>query len=96
MVYNLGMADKVLIDFPLDGEKIKQGHYAVRLSAPGAIEVEVSINKTGWQACRLSAGYFWFDFWPEPHEIYQISARARFRGVEWVHADDRYCDVVEE
>ena len=90
------MADKVQIDFPLDGEKIKQGHYAVRLTALEATEAEVAINRAAWQPCRGSAGFFWYDFWPEPHEIYQISARARFGDSEWVLSVDRYCDVVEE
>ena len=89
------MSFKVTVDYPSDGEKIRSGHFAVRVSALRAGEAQVSVNKSAWETCRASNGYFWFDFWPEPHEIYQISARARRDGEDWSYSEDRYCDVVE-
>lgn len=86
---------KLSIDFPQEGEKIRAGHYAVRVGADGATEVEVSIDRGPWKPCRTSAGYFWIDFWSQPNEVHEIKARAKGPDGRWVTIV-RVCEAVEE
>ena len=88
-------APYVTVDFPHEGEKVKQGHYAVRVSADGAEEVQVSVDRGDWRPCRFSNGYYWCDFWPQPHEIHELRARARSDGSDWTYSQPRACDVIE-
>ena len=85
----------VLVDFPLEGEKVSPGHYAIRLSAHGADEVELSIDGREWLACREAIGHHWYDWEPEPAGRRLIEARAR-RGAKgrWVKSGPRSFEVV--
>ena len=85
----------VVIDFPGEGEKVRAGHYAARVSADGAAEVQLSVDRGDWRPCRESAGYWWCDFWPQPHEIHELRARARPSDGAWVLSQPRACDVIE-
>ena len=71
------------VDFPREGEEVLSGHYAVRVSAEGAEDVEVSVNDGPWQPCRAAAGFFWYDWAPsEPgtHVILVRWRRGKFRS----------------
>ncbi|OGR82820.1 MAG: hypothetical protein A2902_06450 [Elusimicrobia bacterium RIFCSPLOWO2_01_FULL_64_13] len=67
----------VTIDFPLNGEQIQPGHYAVRIGADGGTAVDLSIDGQDWQPCRPSAGYFWYDWTDIPAGKYRLAARVR-------------------
>jgi hypothetical protein len=61
------------IDYPTENEQIFPGHYAIRVSSSGP--VEVSINEGPWEVCREANGYFWFDWWPEKSGKFKIAVR---------------------
>jgi hypothetical protein len=86
---------KVTVDYPQEGEKVKHGHYAVRVSANDATEVEISVDRGDWRPCRTSNGYWWGDMWPQAHEIHEIRARARTGEGDWTESEPRACDAVE-
>ena len=82
----------VVIDFPTQEEQVMPGHYAIRLTAPGAAEVQVSIAGGDWQGCRESAGHFWYDWRPEQEGPCAIEARARSGKGRWSKSEP--CDCV--
>lgn len=63
----------VVIDHPIDGEKVNAGHYAIRIGASSE-PVEISIDKAEWKSCRHAGGYFWFD-WHISQGEHRIVAR---------------------
>ncbi|MBI3507576.1 MAG: Ig-like domain-containing protein [Proteobacteria bacterium] len=71
----------VKIDFPLEGETVRPGHYAIRVSAEASAKVDVSIDGTAWLPCRESVGYFWYDWQPESSGAHRIEARAKVGAV---------------
>lgn len=88
------VAPPLLIDFPREGERVRPGHYAVRIAADGAQRVEVSINGGEWRACRSSVGYFWYDWRPEAPGRQELVARARFSKGRARKSDVRSCPIV--
>jgi hypothetical protein len=64
------------IDNPVENEDVLPGHYAIRISAPNAQTVSVSINDSEWEECRNSVGYFWHDWYPSKIGTHQIKARS--------------------
>ena len=52
----------VAIDYPQENENIIFPKYAVRISARESGIIEISIDKGEWKKCRLSGGYWWFDW----------------------------------
>jgi hypothetical protein len=52
----------IFIDYPIEFEKIKSYHYAVRIGASKDGYVEVSFNNGEWLPCRFASGYWWFDW----------------------------------
>ena len=84
------------IDFPTEGETIRPGHYAIRVGAPGATEVQVSVNSNDWQSCRTGTGYHWYDWTPTKSGKCKIIARARANGSDWTKSNIRTCTVVSE
>ncbi len=52
----------IWIDYPTQNEQLKAPAYVVRLGVGGATSVEIKINKSTWQPCRLTSGYWWFDW----------------------------------
>ena len=71
------------IDYPRDGEAVFAGHYAVRVSAPGAAQAQVKADAGPWWDCREAVGYFWWDWSAEPGER-ELLARARRGKGRWV------------
>ncbi|MBI3300340.1 MAG: hypothetical protein HYZ75_19410 [Elusimicrobia bacterium] len=51
-----------VVDFPRAGEVIAGPDYTLRISAPAAARVEVSIDNSGWQPCREALGLWWYDW----------------------------------
>jgi hypothetical protein len=52
----------VRVDHPLEGEIIASQTYSFRISASPTERVEVSIDDRDWLPCRLSVGYWWYDW----------------------------------
>lgn len=84
----------VVIDYPVEQEKIMPGHYAVRISAVNAERVEVSFNKGDWQVCRFADGYFWFDWWPAGSGKVVITARAQSGKSRSKKSEERSCFII--
>jgi hypothetical protein len=59
---NLFPKSYVIIDYPVESEKINSFHYAVRIGASSDGYVEVSFNNGEWMPCRFNSGYWWFDW----------------------------------
>jgi hypothetical protein len=81
---------KISIDSPQEGERVRRGHYAIRISA-GAGQCQAAIDEGGWQDCRSDAGYAWLDWFPEKAGAHRIMVRTRVSG-KWIKAE-RVCDV---
>ncbi len=83
----------VFVDFPKNGDHIRSGDYAIRIGTKADREVEVSINGKGWNKCRASAGYYWFDWRPEKSGNIRIVARAKNGGTRAVRSLESRCVV---
>jgi hypothetical protein len=81
----------VSIDFPAEGEGVQTNHYAVRVCAPGATEVELSIDGSAWTACRSAVGFFWYDWYPKEAGAHRLAARARIGTSSWKSSGIRAC-----
>jgi hypothetical protein len=52
----------IWIDFPEERERLRGPVYTIRLGVGGAQQVEISIDGGPWHPCRLTSGYWWFDW----------------------------------
>ncbi|MCB4792445.1 MAG: hypothetical protein LHV68_11265 [Elusimicrobia bacterium] len=66
----------VVIDHPVQNEKLYPPHYAMRLGASDGI-AEIQINNSSWMPCRHTAGYWWFDWVNFAPGKYKITARIK-------------------
>ena len=46
------------IDYPKAGEAVRPPSYTVRIGAPEADAVSLSVDNGGWEPCRRAAGYW--------------------------------------
>jgi len=65
----------IVIDHPSNGAVIKSPHYAIRIGASPAPKVELSFNGKTWMDCRLSHGFWWFDWYGGRLGSYKLWAR---------------------
>jgi len=79
----------VTIDFPQEKEKIRPGHYAVRITAPEHGVVELSVNEGQWLLCRSAAGYYWCDWYPEETGSVKLIARIKSGKSPWTQSPVR-------
>lgn len=77
-----------VVDYPQDGEAVRPGHYAVRVTATGAGHVQVRVDDEAWSDCRESIGHFWLDWSPVEGER-RLQARARIGKGRWSMSDER-------
>lgn len=84
---------EVHLDHPGKGESVRPGHYAIRVGADGAEEVQIVIDAGSWVHCRPAVGYFWCDWWAVPGE-HRVAVRARW-GRLWKRSPLRACRVLE-
>lgn len=84
---------EAVIDYPAEGELVRPGHYAIRVTAEGADAVEIRLDGTDWLACRESVGFFWHDWAPQKPGPVVVSARVRRGKGRWVAAPERTCLV---
>ena len=52
----------IWIDYPEQGERLLGPLYNIRLGVGGAELVEISIDGGVWKDCRLTSGYWWYDW----------------------------------
>lgn len=88
-------APAVILDFPVQEEKIVPGHYAIRVAANPEMKVEVSIDGGEWSECRPAVGYYWYDWTPSAAGEHRIVARAKNGGPRFAKTEERVCLVVE-
>ncbi|MBI4679213.1 MAG: hypothetical protein HY748_16685 [Elusimicrobia bacterium] len=70
--------ESIALDFPKEGERLTSAEYTFRVAAPeNAESVELSVNQGPWQSCRLSSGYWWYDWIGFGSGSYQTRARMR-------------------
>ncbi|MCG3205051.1 MAG: hypothetical protein KCHDKBKB_01768 [Elusimicrobia bacterium] len=81
------------IDFPRDGEVVGGGHYAVRISAEGGAEVEISFDDGDWMSCRYAVGHWWFDWSPVNQGEKRLRARARVDQGKWHQSNEVRCQI---
>ena len=79
----------IWIDHPQEGERLYAAHYVMRLGVGGAEAVEISINQGPWQPCRLTSGYWWYDWSAIPKGKHALVARMRTSGGQWYKTPPR-------
>ena len=84
----------VSIDYPLEGEAVRSGHYSIRLTAVGASSAQVRVGGGDWTDCREAVGHFWLDWSPAAGDA-SIEARARTGKGRWAAASKRSISVVD-
>ena len=84
----------VSIDYPLEGEAVRSGHYSVRLTAVGAASAQGRIDGKEWLDCREAVGHFWLDWAPRAGEV-RLEARARSGKGRWTAAPARVAVVAD-
>ncbi|MFI5345622.1 MAG: hypothetical protein ACHQ51_04530 [Elusimicrobiota bacterium] len=82
---------EVSVDYPLEGESVRSGHYSIRLTSAGAGQVQVRLDGE-WTDCREAVGHFWYDWSPLAGSV-RIEARARVGKGRWTAASPRACVV---
>lgn len=82
------------IEYPVEGERIAPGHYAVRIVAPPNAQVRLSINNGSWETCRFSVGHYWYDWHPGRPGTYKMTARSRVGNSAWKTSKERSCSVI--
>ena len=78
----------VTIDYPQDGEAVRSGHYAIRLTASGASSAQIRLDGGEWVECREAVGHYWHDWAPKAGGA-SIAARARSGKGRWTSAAAR-------
>jgi hypothetical protein len=81
----------IWIDFPTQSETLFAPTYVIRLGVGGADLVEISIDKSPWLPCRLTSGYWWYDWSAIAPGKHQLVARMRTSGNQWFKTPPRLC-----
>ena len=79
----------IWIDHPQQDERLYASHYSIRLGVGGAIEVEISIDRSPWRPCRFDSGYWWFDWHDIPVGKHVLAARLKTSGGQWYRTPPR-------
>jgi hypothetical protein len=90
--YKTPIPPYIWIDHPTQGEKLSAPTYVIRLGVGGADTVEISIDKSPWQPCRLASGYWWFDWSAIKSGKHTLVARMRTTDGRWFKTPPRTCD----
>ena len=84
----------VSIDYPKDAERVRPGHYSIRLTASLASSAQVRVDGGDWLDCRQAVGHFWLDWSPAAGNAL-VEARARSGKGRWAAAPVRSIVVVD-
>jgi hypothetical protein len=82
----------IWIDHPQERERLLGPVYVIRLGVGGAQQVEISIDGGAWQNCRLTSGYWWFDWSGIQPGKHTLTARMRTTDGRWFRTPARNCD----
>jgi hypothetical protein len=82
----------IWIDHPQQGERLLAPVYVIRMGVGGAEEVEICFNNGAWKPCRLTSGYWWYDWSAIRPGRYTITARMRTADGRWFRTPPRNCD----
>jgi len=82
----------IWIDYPTQNETLRNSAYVVRLGVGGADLVEISIDKSPWLPCRLTSGYWWYDWSKISRGKHTLTARMRTTDGRWFKTPVRQCD----
>jgi len=82
----------IWIDHPQERERLLGPVYVIRLGVGGAQQVEISIDDGSWQNCRLTSGYWWFDWSGIQPGKHTMAARMRTTDGRWYRTPPRNCD----
>jgi hypothetical protein len=82
----------IWIDFPQQNERLFVPEYVIRLGAGGADAVELSLDKGDWLPCRLTSGYWWFDWANIAPGKHTLVARMRTIDGRWFRTPPRTCE----
>jgi len=82
----------IWIDHPVQKEKLFGPTYVIRLGVGGAEAVELSIDKGAWLPCRLTSGYWWFDWSAIAPGKHQLVARMKATDGRWFRTPPCQCD----
>jgi len=86
----------IWIDFPTQSENLRAPTYVIRLGAGGTDLVEISIDKSPWLPCRLTSGYWWYDWSGIARGKHKLAARMRTPDGRWFKTPLRQCDYRPE
>ena len=90
------VAPFIWIDHPIQNEILHASTYVIRLGVGGADLVEISIDKSPWLPCRLTSGYWWYDWTKIPRGKHTLVARMRMSDGRWFKTPPRLCDYKSE
>jgi hypothetical protein len=82
----------IWIDHPQQNERLLGPVYVIRMGVGGAEEVEISFDGGVWQPCRLTSGYWWFDWSGIRPGRHTLTARMRTTDGRWFRTPVRNCD----
>jgi hypothetical protein len=82
----------IWIDHPQEQERLTGPVYVVRLGVGGAQHVEMSIDGGAWQPCRLTSGYWWFDWSGIQPGKHTLVARMKSSDGQMMRTPPRSCD----
>jgi hypothetical protein len=94
--YQTPVPPYIWIDFPTQSEALSSTQYVVRLGVGGADLVEISIDKSPWLPCRLTSGYWWYDWSKIARGKHALVARMRASDGRWFKTPLRQCDYRPE
>jgi hypothetical protein len=86
----------IWIDFPVQNEVLRATTYVIRLGVGGADLVEISIDQSPWLPCRLTSGYWWYDWANIARGKHTLVARLRLPDGRWFKTPPRQCDYRAE
>jgi hypothetical protein len=84
-------APYIWIDYPTQSETLRASSYNVRLGVGGADLVEISIDKSPWLPCRLTSGFWWYDWSNIASGKHTLVARMRTSDNRWFKTPPRAC-----
>jgi len=82
----------IWIDFPQQNERLLGPLYNIRMVIGGAQAAEISIDGGPWLTCRLTSGYWWYDWAAIKPGKHTLTARMRTPDGRWYRTPVRHCE----
>lgn len=81
----------IWIDHPQQNEILRGPVYVIRIGIGGAEAAEISIDKSAWRPCRLTSGYWWYDWSAIRPGKHTLVARMKTTDGRWFKTPPRAC-----